>query len=155
MPKFATQEWAEAYAKALNENQNYKEAAGPSGFPPEGWEGDFIFIIEPSGPITKEIRMWLGLYHGECTGSRILKEEEKYQVIKSGEKPEGDALGVEYTYSATYDNWVKILKQELDPIRALLSGQAKLQGDMAKVMRATKAAQELVVTTTIIETEFY
>lgn len=154
MVKFATPEWAEAYSKALNENQNYREAAGPSGFPPNGWEGDFIFVIEPSGSQTNEIRMWIGLYHGDCTGARILGEGEKFQVIKSGEKAEGDAIGVEYTYAATYDNWVKILKQELDPIRALLGGQAKLQGDMAKVMRATKAAQEMVVTTTKIDTEF-
>ena len=155
MVKFATQDWADAYVKALNANQNYAEAAGPSGFPPNGWEGDFIFVIEPSGPVDKEIQMWIGLYHGECTGARILKEGETYQVIKPGEEASGGAIGVEYVYSATYDNWVKILKQELDPIRALLGGQAKLQGDMAKVMRATKAAQEMVVTTTKIETEFW
>ena len=114
MAKFATSEWATAYKDALNANQNYKEAAGPTGFPPNGWEGDFIFIIQPSGPLKEEIRMWLGLYHGTCTGARILKEGEKFQVIKSGEKAEGDAIGVEYTYAATYDNWVKILKKELD-----------------------------------------
>ena len=154
MVKFATPEWASAYVEALNANQNYREAAGPSGFPPDGWEGDFIFVIEPSGDVKEEILMWIGLYHGECTGARILGKDEKFQVIKSGEKAEGDAIGVEFTYAATYDNWVKILKQELDPIRALLGGQAKLQGDMAKVMRATKAAQEMVVTTTKIDTEF-
>ena len=154
MVKFATPEWADAYVEALNANQNYREAAGPSGFPPDGWEGDFIFVIEPSGDVKEEILMWIGLYHGECTGARILGKDEKFQVIKSGEKAEGDAIGVEFTYAATYDNWVKILKQELDPIRALLGGQAKLQGDMAKVMRATKAAQEMVATTTKIDTEF-
>ena len=154
MVKFATPEWADAYVEALNANQNYREAAGPSGFPPDGWEGDFIFVIEPSGDVKEEILMWIGLYHGECTGARILGKDEKFQVIKSGEKAEGDAIGVEFTYAATYDNWVKILKQELDPIRALLGGQAKLQGDMAKVMRATKAAQEMVSTTTKIDTEF-
>ncbi|MFX0188515.1 MAG: SCP2 sterol-binding domain-containing protein [Candidatus Hodarchaeota archaeon] len=155
MVKFATQEWASDFCKALNKNQNYKEAAGPSGFPPNGWEGDFVFIFEPSGPFKKLVNIWIGLYHGECTGARVLKEEEKFQVIKSGEKAEGDAIGVEYTYAATYDNWVKILKQELDPIRALLGGQAKLQGDMAKMMRATKSAQEMVITTTKIGTEFW
>jgi len=154
MVKFGSQEWAEAYSKALNENQNYRDAAGPSGFPPNGWEGDFIFTIEPSGPLKNVIHMWVGLYHGDCTGGKVLKEDEKFQLIKAGEKAPEGVIGVEFIYSANYDNWVKILKQEVDPIRALLSGQAKLQGDMAKVMRATKAAQEMVITTTTIETEF-
>lgn len=154
MVKFGTQEWAETYSKALNANQNYRDAAGPSGFPPNGWEGDFIFTIEPSGPLDHIIHMWIGLNHGECTGGRVLKEDEKFQLIKAGQKAPEGVIGVEFIYSANYDNWVKILKQEVDPIRALLSGQAKLQGDMAKVMRATKAAQEMVITTTTIDTEF-
>lgn len=155
MPKFGTEEWAEAYAKALNENEAYREAAGPKGFPPNGWEGDFIFVIEPSGPVTEEILMWVGLYHGDCTGAKILGKDEKYQVIKPEEKAPEGTIGVEFVYSASYDNWVKILKKELDSVKALLGGQAKLQGDMAKVMRATKAAQEMVNTTTIIDTEFW
>ena len=155
MPKFGSEEWAEAYAKALNANESYKEAAGPKGFPPNGWEGDYVFLIEPSGALDHKIIMWIGLYHGDCTGAKILKEEDKYQLIKAGEKAPEGVIGVEFIYSATYDNWVKILKKELDAVKALLGGQAKLQGDMAKVMRATKAAQEMVTTTTLIETEFY
>ncbi|TFG04024.1 MAG: hypothetical protein EU539_11770 [Promethearchaeota archaeon] len=156
MAKFATQEWADQYVKAINDNKNYKEAAGPSGFPPNGWEGDFIFEIEPSGPVSDKITMWIGLYHGDCTGAKILDEGEKWKLLKPGEEKSGDIdYEVEFVYSAKYDSWVKILKKELDPIRALLSGQAKLQGDMAKVMRATKAAQELVNSTTMFETEFW
>ena len=154
MIKFATQEWADAYAKALNENPAYKEAGGPAAFPPNGWEGDFVFVIEPSGPVSEEIRMWIGLYHGTCTGAKILAKDEKHQVIKSGEQAPAGVIGVEYVYSASYDTWVKILKKELDPIRALLNNQAKLQGNMAKVMRAAKAAQEMVASTARIDTEF-
>ena len=154
MIKFATQEWADAYAKALNENPEYKQAGGPVAFPPNGWEGDFIFVIEPSGPLLEELRMWIGLYHGNCTGARILAKDEKHQVIKSGEQAPEGVIGAEYIYSASYDTWVKILKKELDSIKALLTGRAKLQGNMAKVMRATKAAQEMVNSTTAIDTEF-
>ena len=139
--KFASPEWAKAYCKALNENENYREAAGPIGFPPDGWEGDFLFIIEPAGNLDHEIRMFVGLYHGECTGARILDE--------------GEEVDAEFEYSGSYDSWVQVLKKELDPIRGLLAGKFKLKGDMAKVLRATRAAQELVVSTTMIETEFY
>lgn len=139
--KFGTQEWAEAYAKALNENENYKDAAGPKGFPPDGWEGDFIFIVEPAGNLDHEIKMFVGLYHGECTGARVLKE--------------GEEVDAEYEYSGPYDAWEQVLKKELDPIRGLLSGKFKLKGDMAKVLKATRAAAELVNSTTTIDTEFY
>ncbi|MFX0001861.1 MAG: SCP2 sterol-binding domain-containing protein [Candidatus Hodarchaeota archaeon] len=139
--KFGTPEWAKAYCKAINDNPNYKDAAGPEGFPPNGWEGDFLFIVEPSGNLDHEIRMYVGLYHGECTGAKIVEP--------------GEEVDVEYVYSGPYDAWVQVLKKELDPIRGLLAGKFKLKGDMAKVLRATRAAQELVVSTTMIDTEFY
>jgi len=139
--KFATPEWAKAYCKAINDNKNYREAAGPIGFPPDGWEGDFLFVVEPSGNLDHEIRMFVGLYHGECTGARILEQ--------------GEETGAEYIYSGSYDAWEQVLKKELDPIRGLLAGKFKLQGDMAKVLKATRAAQELVNSTTMIDTDFY
>ncbi|MBD3214703.1 MAG: sterol carrier protein [Candidatus Lokiarchaeota archaeon] len=132
--KFATEEWAKAYCKAINENPDYAEAAS-------WWEGDFVFIIEPSGNLDHEIHMFVGLFHGECTGARILAE--------------GEETDAEFIFSGPYDNWLKVLKKELDPIQGLMSGKFKLKGNMAKVMRATKAAQELVNSTTVIDTEFY
>ena len=139
--KFGSDEWAEAYAKAINDNENYRDAAGPKGFPPDGWEGDFLFIVEPAGNLDHEIRMFVGLYHGECTGCRVLKE--------------GEEVDAEYEYSGPYDAWEQVLKKELDPIRGLLSGKFKLKGDMAKVLKATRAAAELVNSTTTIDTDFY
>ena len=139
--KFGTQEWAEAYANALNTSENYKDAAGPKALPPDGWEGDFLFIVEPAGNLDHEIRMFVGLYHGDCTGCRVLKE--------------GEEVDVEYEISGPYDVWEQVLKKELDPIRGLLAGKLKIKGDMAKVLKATRAASELVNSTTTINTEFY
>ena len=147
MPKFGSQEWCDEYEVAINNNEAYAEAAS-------WWEGDFVFEIHPSGNLKEEIKMFIGLNHGKCTGAKVITGQE-FKVLGKGEKPSGEGIEVEYVYSANYDNWIKILKSELDPVRALLSGQAKVVGDMAKIMRATKAAQELVRTTTLIETEYY
>ena len=69
---------------------------------------------------------------------------------------EGEKVGAEFVFSGPYDNWVKVLNKELDPIQGLMAGKFKLVGNMAKVMRATKAAQELVVASTMVEgTELY
>ena len=134
MVKILTEEWVKAFGNALNENPNYKPSALT-------WEGDMLLVIEPSGKLDHEVRIFLGLYHGECTEARLIKE--------------GEEVETEYVYSGPYDAWEAVLKKELDPIRGLLAGKFKLQGDMAKVLKATRAAQELVVSTTMIDTEFY
>jgi len=151
MPKFGTPDWAKTFCETVNNNDAYAEAAAT-------WEGDFIFVVNPSGNLDHEILMYIGLYHGDCTGAAVLKEGEEYKLLEKGEEPSGNEpppYEAEFLYEAKYDDWVKILKKELDPIRALLSGKAKVKGDMAKIMRATKAAQELVRSTTLMETEFY
>jgi len=151
--KVFSEEWAEAYVKALNSNSNYKAAAS-------WWEGDFIFVVEPSGNLDHEIKMFIGLYKGDCTGAKTLAPDEEYDILTPNSPPrplkEGEKLGAEFVFSGPYDNWVKVLKKELDPIQGLMAGKFKLVGNMAKVMRATKAAQEMVVATTMVEgTEFY
>lgn len=148
MVKFGSQEWAELFEKAVNSNSAYAKAA-------DWWEGDFIFQIDPHGGLDKQIRVWVGLHHGKCTGCQVLQDDEEYKLLEKGEAPSGQPFEVEYIYGARIDVWEQILKKELDPIRALLSGQAKVTGDMPKILRATEAAKELVASATTIETEFY
>ncbi len=151
--KVFSEEWSKAYVKALNANTDYRAAAS-------WWDGDFIFVIEPSGNLDHEIKMFIGLYKGDCTGAKLLKEGEGYDILPPGTPPkplkEGEKVAAEFVFAGKYDNWVKVLKKELDPIQGLMAGKFKLVGNMAKVMRATKAAQEMVNSTTKIDgAEFY
>lgn len=148
MVKFGTQEWADLYMKAINANEDYAKAA-------DWWEGNFIFQVDPHGELDHPIRMWIGLYHGKCTGCQILKDDDEFKLLSKGEAPSNQPFEVEFIYAARIDVWEQLQKKELDPIRALLSGRAKVTGDMAKVLRATEAAKELVVSATTIETEFF
>ncbi|MFW9908506.1 MAG: SCP2 sterol-binding domain-containing protein [Candidatus Thorarchaeota archaeon] len=149
MPEFMSQEWLDIYMDELNKNEAYAKAAS-------WWTGDFIFIVKASGNLNNDVMAYIGLKHGKCTGVKALQGPNEYEVVAPGKNASSpDKIPVEYTYEASYDSWVKILKGELDPIRGLLSGQAKIQGDMAKVLKATDAAKELVRTATLIETEFY
>ena len=135
MPKFGTREWLEAYVKALNSNKAYEEAA-------TNWEGDFLFIVWPDEAhgIKEEIVLWMDLWHGKCRDYDLL--------------PNREARKAAFIYEGSYENWREILEGRLDPIKALLTRKMKLTGDRAKVMRATRAAKELVRTAQIIETEF-
>lgn len=133
--KFGVPEWIEQFVVTLNENEAYAEAA-------ETWEGDFLFIVYPSeeGGNDEEIVMWMDLWHGKCRDHAML--------------PNRDAKDTAFIYEGEYANWKEIIEGRLDPIKALLTRKMKLTGDRAKVMRATRAAKELVRTAQMIKTEF-
>ena len=132
MVKFGSDEWGKKFCQKLNESEAYKKAA-------ETWEGDFVFIMEPDGPLENEMRIYIDLWHGDCRGAGSAEPGQEAAFIMSG----------------PYGNWVKVAKKELDPIQGLMTGKFKLIGDMAKIMRATKAAVELVNCVTQVEnTEF-
>jgi putative sterol carrier protein len=132
--KFLTREWIEAYMEVLNNSSDYKEAA-------KTWEGDFLFVIEPDDILNKRVIYYLDLWHGDCRSVDFFNEGD--------ELPE-----TEYQYIGEYSNWLKVINGDLDPIKGILTRQFKLIGDKAKVMRATKAAKELVNSAQKIDTEF-
>jgi putative sterol carrier protein len=119
--------------KALNENKAYADAAAD-------WEGDFLFVLNPSDKLKEKMAIYIDLYHGKCRDAHALNP--------------GEDKKTEFVIEAPYGVWVKVLKKELDPIQGLMTGKLKLKGDMAKVMKYTKAAQEMVNTTTTIKSEF-
>ena len=131
---FPSEEWIQKYMELLNANEAYADAAAT-------WEGDFIFEVTADGTVIEEpIRFYLDLWHGKC--------REAFAI------PEGEEKESVFIYSGPYENWRKLLANEIDPVQGLMMGKFKLVGDMAKVMRAVKAAQELVRCTTMIDTSF-
>jgi putative sterol carrier protein len=134
MPLFGTEEWCQEYMDRLNKNPAYAEAASM-------WEGDFVFIIRADGPLDHDIYLWIDLWHGKARDGRVLQSPDEVQTA--------------FVYEGPYSNYVKLVEGKLDPIQGLMTGKFKLKGDMAKVMRAVKAAQELVRTITLIDTQFY
>jgi putative sterol carrier protein len=122
------------YMETLSNNQAYKEAAS-------WWEGDFVFVVEPSGKLDHEIRLYIDLWHGDVRGGRVLEPGEEQKA--------------EFIWSGTWDNYILILTKKVDPIQGLMQGKFKLVGNMAKIMRATKAAQEMVNSIVATDTQFY
>ncbi len=128
---FMTEEWAKAFMEAINNNPAYREAAAT-------WEGDFYFIAELKDGATKTV--YLDLWHGECRDAFMVNDP-------SSKTPE-------FEVSGKIPSWKKVMAKQVDPIQALITRQLKLKGNMAKVLRAVKAAQELVNSATKVETEF-
>ncbi|MBN2155023.1 MAG: SCP2 sterol-binding domain-containing protein [Candidatus Lokiarchaeota archaeon] len=133
---FGTEQWIEAYKESVNSSKAYEDAA-------KTWEGDFVFVCEPAGNLDHEIRMYIDLWHGKIgpKGARILNPSEEVES--------------EFVYSGPWTNWEKLLQKKIDPIQGLMQGKFKLKGNMGKVMRAVKAAQELVNCVVAIDTDLY
>jgi len=128
---FMTEEWAKAFMDAINSNDAYKEAAAT-------WEGDFYFIAETKDGKTSTV--YLDLWHGDCRDAYLMADP-------SSKTPE-------FEVSGKIPSWKKVMGKQVDPIQALITRQLKLKGNMAKVLRAVKAAQELVNSATKVDTEF-
>ena len=131
---FLSREWIEKYMEVLNDSPDYKEAA-------KWWEGDFLFVIEPDEKLDQEHTFYIDLWHGDCRGVDYFEDGQ-------------DKPTTEFEYRGTYSNWLKVVQGELDPIKGILTRKFKLVGDKAKVMRATKAAKELVNSAQKVPTEF-
>ncbi len=129
---FPSEEWIQKYTELLNANEAYADAAAT-------WEGDFIFEITADGTVIEEpIRFYLDLWHGKCRRAHMCEEGQT----------------AEFTYSGPLKNWRLLFEGKIDPIKGIMARKFKLIGDMGKVMRATKAAQELVRTTTMLNTTY-
>ena len=84
--------------------------------------------------------MYMDLWHGEC------REAQTY--------PDRSAKQPAFVISAPLPVWRKVIDKKLDPIQGMMTRQIKLQGDMVKIMKAVKAAKELVECTTRVPTQF-
>ncbi len=123
--EFPSAEWAAAYQKALNENPAYKEAA-------QAWVGDILLRVQPTDPNVPAPGVHLTLAHGECSAAVYHADAR--------------AVASEFVYEGTRENWQRLLRGEIDPVKAILDGTFRIKGNLAKAMRFTRAAKELVET---------
>jgi putative sterol carrier protein len=133
MALFGTQDWLNSFANALNNNESYAEAA-------QEWEGDFYFLVTPGGNYLNDMTMYLHLEHGKCLVAEMVADP-------SSRKPD-------YTVKGALESWQQIITKELDHTQAIMTGKLTIKGDMVKIMKNLKAAQELVNSLVLVESEF-
>jgi putative sterol carrier protein len=129
--QFASDEWVKALQEELNSSKAYREAA-------KKWEGDFYFIIEKSPGIDKDVYLYLDLWHGEARQAYLQNDPGNQKTA--------------FELSAPLDVWKGVLNKKIDPIRGIMSRQLKLKGNMMKIMKAPKAATELVESAASVDT---
>lgn len=132
---FPSAEWLQALDEKLNSDERYARIA-------KKWEGDIMFNIEPDGPLTSPMKLYLDLWHGKCRNAFIADEEHEAELDPA------------YVLSAPYGNFTRIIKNELDPMQAMLTRKLRVTGSMTYMMRNVPVVLDFVRCAQEVETEF-
>lgn len=130
---FPSDGWVKALMVEINQRAAYAEAA-------KNWEGDFVFVVEQVDGQSQPIWLYMDLWHGQCREAAQLADD-------ATKKPQ-------FRMSAPLKTWKKVLLKQLDPLQGIMTGQLKLKGNMAVVLKNVKAAKELVECCTLVPTTF-
>ena len=124
MAKFPTAEWTQAFMDKLNSDAQYAEIA-------RNWEGDFSFVIDPGETLTRQVAIYLDLWHGKCL--------QAYYYDETVPK-----MNPAFTLSASYQNFKKVLKGELHPMQAMMTRKLHVKGNMSVMMRSVPTVLDFV-----------
>lgn len=118
-----SQDWAEAWAAALNASPEYREAAAT-------WEGPVALLLD-DGVSEARRAVLLDLWHGSCRSARAV---------------EPDALSdAGFVFRANSGGWRDVLSGKTSPVMALMSGKIRLaRGNLADLLPYASAAKQLL-----------
>ncbi len=135
MLEFPTDPWFQEFIDKINGSPEYREAAAD-------WEGDIVFLVEaePDNGVPSDVWGYLDLWHGACRGGGIVSPERGQTAA--------------YVIRAPYSRWKEVVQGDLDPTRAMMQGKLRVQGDLVKIVRYARAANELVHLTEQVDTRF-
>ena len=136
MALFPSEAWLSECVDKINGSKEYEAAAAD-------WVGDLCFVIEadPDVGIPTDVWTWVDLIDGKCRG------------FKYGLSAEEGAKA-RFIIRAPLARWKQVIRQELDPVKGMMSGKLKLKGDIFTMIRHVKAAKAFVAVTGTVQTEF-
>jgi putative sterol carrier protein len=123
MAKFPSPDWLQSLMDKLNTDEKYAQIA-------RNWEGDMVFQIDPSASMGQPVTYYLDLWHGKCRGAHAVEDG---QEVKST-----------FVLKAPYDNYVRLLKGEWEPMQALMTRKLSVQGNMVLLMRSVPTVLDFV-----------
>ena len=128
---FPSEAWIKAFMAQLNNSMAYAEIA-------KNWEGDLLFQVEwPDG--SPPTLLYMDLWRGKCRDGYVAPDPAQKAAFR---------------LTAPIGNFTKILKGELDPMQAMVTGKLKVQGNMVMLMKNIPTVLEFVRTAQQVETEF-
>ena len=134
---FPSEDWAAAYARAINENPKYKEAG-------KDWTHGAVAMVVKADPklgIEQDMGLWLDIDRGVCKSCKLM--------------PATQAQEAPFVIVADYARWKSVIKKQLDPIKGMMQNKLKLtKGHMPTIVKYVNSSRELVETTANVDTKF-
>jgi len=122
---FPENSWVQALKGILNTDEKYAHIA-------RKWEGDIMFNIEAGSPLTTTVQLYIDLWHGMCREAFVVDQKSLANVNPA------------FILSASYDNFVRVLKGDLDPMQAMVTRKLRVQGSMTYMMRNVPVVLDFV-----------
>jgi putative sterol carrier protein len=120
---FPTPEWLSTLVEKLNGDQKYAHVA-------RNWEGDILVQIDPGVDLKDAVVFYIDLWHGKCRDAYPVEIE--------------NSVNAAFRLKAPYENYVRLLKGEIEPMQALLTRKLGLSGNMAVLMRNVPTVLDFV-----------
>jgi len=130
---FPSREWAEIFMDELNNDEEFAKAGVK-------WEGDINFVIKNLPDKEANDVIYLDLWHGKCRGVDYTEESE--------------ARDAAFDIIAPLSNWKRVIKKQIGPIPAMVSGQLKVKGNLPYILRYVVSAQRMVECAVRLNTSF-
>jgi putative sterol carrier protein len=128
-----SQDWALAWARALNESDEYRSAAAT-------WEGAVGLLLDDAEP-AKRRAVLLDLWHGACRSAQIADPDNLDSAT--------------FVFRGNRAAWRQILTDGGSPVMALLSGRIRLaKGELSALLPYANAARELLGLAGSVPTRF-
>jgi len=123
MAQFPAPDWIDTLKDKLNSDAQYARVA-------RNWEGDMVVVIEAGGTLPEQRWFYLDLWHGRCRDAYVVDAGTDKKAL--------------FKLKAPYQNYVRLLKGELEPMQAMLTRKLGVQGNMAVLMRNVPTVLDFV-----------
>lgn len=137
MALYPSQEWCDEWKNALNNDSAVAETGKNWGV---GFNGNWVFQIEPGAGLDNVTYVYLETEAGKCSDAHILDDPS--------EKDPG------FFVIGSYADFKSVVKGEKDFIEGVVKGIFKLKGDMAKIMRNAKFIRAVANSISSFENEY-
>ncbi len=134
---FASREWIDAVAASLNAQPDLAKALA-------GLPRDAAFVVEAERPaFPRAVAVYAEQDRGRVARWRVLPDEDDILEIEPA-----------YVIRAPYGTWKALLRGGGDPVKAALSGQVRVIGDLEALVRRSGYRYVVDAALATVSTEF-
>ncbi|HEX7479834.1 MAG TPA: SCP2 sterol-binding domain-containing protein [Polyangiales bacterium] len=135
---FPSEAWSAAYKDAINGNPSYVTAG-------KDWTHGAVAMVvkaDLSIDIAQDMAVVVDVNAGHCRAATYMPADEARKTAP-------------FVIEGPYDNWKKLIVENLDPIKTLMQGKLKLtKGHLPTIIRYVESSKQLLASAQTVATDF-